>query len=370
MERIPFYNLSPQHDPIRQQLREALDNVLATDWFVLGSALSSFEAEFARYHATNFCVGTGNGLDALYLSLRAAGIGPGDEVIVPAHTYIATWLAVSRTGATPVPADVHESTWLLDPKAVRHSLSAKTKAIIPVHLYGCMCAMEDLMAIAKAHTLTVVEDCAQSAGAKLRNQMAGAFGDAGAFSFYPSKNLGALGDGGAVISQSETLTARIRALRHYGQKQRYDSQEQGVNSRLDEMQAAVLQLKLQHLHWWNEQRRQIAAWYQEELSGIDEIILPQIEAGSEAVYHLFPVRAKQRDALQKFLAGCGIETLIHYPLTPFQQQAYQEMHIASGDFTVAETLASSLLSLPIWPGMTPEMVQRITLNVRKFYFKG
>lgn len=367
MNTIPFYALAPQHDEIKEKLQAALEGVLQSNWYVLGTACENFEKEFKAYHSVPHCVAVGNGLDALYLSLRALDIGPGDEVIVPAHTYVATWLAVSRAGATIVPVDVDQHTWQMEAGPVAQTITARTRAIMPVHLYGFMCDMQAMARLANSHNLKVVEDNAQGTGATYQGKKAGTFGDCGAFSFYPTKNLGALGDGGAVLCSNNEVRLRIAALRNYGQQERYDATVEGINSRLDEIQAAVLSVKLAQLEKWNERRREIAGWYLSALGGISEVTLPDFQKDVIPSYHIFPVRATERDGLQKHLTAKGIQTMIHYPKPPFRQQVYTQFLKWAESFPVADILANTELSLPIWPGMTHAMVERIGREVKAFY---
>jgi dTDP-4-amino-4,6-dideoxygalactose transaminase len=365
--QIPFYSLTPQHDEVSQQLRAAFEDVLQSNWYVLGKACHTFEEKFAAYHTVPYCVTTGNGLDALYLSLRALGVGPGDEVIVPAHTYVASWLAVSRAGASIVPVDVDQRTWQLEARQVATAITSRTKAVMPVHLYGLMCDMQAMMQLAKQHNLRVIEDSAQATGASCHGKRAGTFGDCGAFSFYPTKNLGALGDGGAVLCSHRELQLRLTALRNYGQHEKYDAVVEGVNSRLDELQAAMLSAKLALVEKWNEQRREIARWYSSALSGVSEIKLPLVNKDVTPSYHLFPISVAQRELLQKHLTANGIHTMIHYPKPPFRQQVYNRFLERADTLPVADGLAKTELSLPIWPGMNEAMVTYIGDQVKAFY---
>ncbi|MBC6697783.1 DegT/DnrJ/EryC1/StrS family aminotransferase [Hymenobacter puniceus] len=363
---IPFLAFGPQHDPIREQVLAAVAAVYDSHWYVLGEAVRQFEAEYAQYNGTAECVGVGNGLDALYLSLKALGVGEGDEVLVPSNTYIATWLAVSMTGAKPVPVEPDPATYNLNPERLAAALTARTRAIMPVHLYGQACAMGPILAFAHQHQLWVVEDNAQAHGATWQNKLTGSFGNLNATSFYPGKNLGALGDAGAVTTDSAELAEQIRLLRNYGSRQKYHNEAAGINSRLDELQAAVLRVKLPFLTTWTRQRQQIAAWYDTHLAGVPELVLPATAAGATHVYHLYVVRTPRRDALQQHLTAHGIGTLIHYPVPPHQQPAYQALGYSAGDFPIAEELAATSLSLPLWPGLAEWQVAQISQRIRSF----
>lgn len=363
---IPFLAFGPQHDPIREQVLAAVAAVYDSHWYVMGEAVRQFEAEYARYNGTAHCVGVGNGLDALYLSLKALGVGEGDEVLVPSNTYIATWLAVSMTGAKPVPVEPDPATYNLAPQRLAAAITARTRAIMPVHLYGQACAMGPILDFARQHQLWVVEDNAQAHGATWQGQATGSFGHLNATSFYPGKNLGALGDAGAITTDSAEWAEQVGMLRNYGSRQKYHNEVPGVNSRLDELQAAVLRVKLPLLDAWTRQRQQIAAWYDGYLAGIPELVLPAIAVGATHVYHLYVVRTPHRNALQQHLTAQGIGTLIHYPVPPHQQPAYQALGYQAGDFPIAEELAATSLSLPLWPGLTEQQVARVSGSIREF----
>jgi dTDP-4-amino-4,6-dideoxygalactose transaminase len=367
MKPLPFYSLAAQHTQLRDALADTFSRITEKNQFITGDELRAFEKELAAYHQARYSIGVGNGFDAIYLSLKALGIGEGDEVIVPVHTYIATWLAVSQTGATPVPVDTNASTWLIDTNQIERKISSRTKAIIPVNLYGFPCHLQAIEAMAQQHQLKIVEDNAQAIGASQYGRKTGTFGHCNAFSFYPTKNLGALGDGGAIVTNDERIYQHLRALRNYGQQEKHNTIIKGVNSRLDELQAAWLRVKLPLLDRWNEQRKELAHLYQHELAGIKEITLPQPVPGAEPVYHLFAVAAQRRDSLQHFLAEHEIETQIHYPSLPYQQPAYAELKIPADAFPVAEQLVKELLSLPLWHGMPKEDVLRVSKTIRSFY---
>ncbi len=348
----PFLDLATLHAGLREELLAACARVIDGGQYILGEECRQFEAEFAAFCGTRHCLGVGNGLDALHLILRALDIGPGDEVIVPAHTFIATWLAVSYCGATPVPVDVLADTANIDPARIEAAITGRTRALIAVHLYGQPADMDAINALAAHHGLRVIEDAAQAHGALYRGRPVGSLGDAAAFSFYPGKNLGALGDGGAVTCTDDTLAARIASLRNYGSPRKYFSELRGYNSRLDELQAAILRIKLPHLSAWNEQRRAIAAVYLERLRKLPGLQLPVVADGCLPVWHLFTISCGQREKLAEKLTAAGIGNALHYPLPPHRQQAYADLAIAPGTFPVAERISSETLSLPIDPTMT------------------
>lgn len=343
-------------------LEAAVGRVLDSGWYLLGEELERFEREFAAYCGTRHCVGVASGLSALELTLRAAGIGPGDEVIVPAYTWVATWLAVSATGATPVGVDVLPS-YNLDPEAVRAAVGPRTAAIVPVHLRGEPADMDAIEEIAAAHGLFVLEDAAQAHGAEHRGRRAGSLGDAGAFSFYPAKNLGALGDGGAVTTDDAELAERLRLLRNYGMRSRYEIEADGVNSRLDEIQAAALHEKLPLLDDWNRRRREHARAYAEACSGEERISLPPVSPWASPVWHLFAINHPDRDACREALAAAAIETLVHYPVLPHLSGSYPEQGWRRGSFPVAEALSASTLSLPLYPQLREADRERVAAAV-------
>lgn len=362
--KVPFYDLSAQHERLRPELQEALDRVLAASHLILGPELEAFETEFARFCGAAHCIGVSNGFDALVLALRALDIGPGDEVIVPAHTFVATWLAVTQAGATPVGADVLDD-YTIDPQAVAAAVTPRTRAVMPVHLYGQLADMAAIDAVARRHGLAVIEDAAQSHGASDETANAGALGTAAAFSFYPSKNLGALGDGGAVTTNDAALAARLRRLRNYGSEEKYVHLEPGVNARLDELHAAVLRVKLRHLPESNDARRTLADHYLEALRETS-LILPQARRRSAHVWHLYVIRSGIRDALATHLTNEGIGTLIHYPIPSHLQPAMQSLGYRAGAFPVSECVADEVLSLPFWPGMPSENMQRVAETIGAF----
>jgi dTDP-4-amino-4,6-dideoxygalactose transaminase len=364
MITIPFLDLRAINLRDCDSFHKALDRVLESGWVILGKELESFEASFATYCGVNHCIGVANGLDALHLVLRAWGIGPGDEVIVPSNTYIATWLAVNQCGATPVPVEPHRDTYNLDPRLIEAAVTPRTRAIIAVHLYGQPAEMDSIMAVAQRHGLKVLEDAAQAHGAHLNGRKVGALADAAAFSFYPGKNLGALGDGGAVTTNDKMLAERVAVLRNYGSSRKYVNEVQGYNSRLDEVQAAFLSEKLKRLDSDNYQRKLIADFYLENLSGHSRITLPKIIDRAESSWHLFVIQTPDREFLMQTLADNGIQTMIHYPIPPHEQQAYASQKF-SGTFQISEQLHRHVLSLPMGPTMTVEDAEYVVNCLRR-----
>lgn len=364
---VPFLSFAGQHDPLREEIMAAVGRVYDSHYYVLGESVRQFEQEYAAFSGVAHCVGVANGLDALHLALVALGVGAGDEVLVPSNTYIATWLAVTFVGATPVPVEPDAATYNLDPARLEAAITGRTKAIMPVHLYGQACDMTGIMAVAARHGLAVVEDNAQAQGAAWQGQLTGSFGQLNATSFYPGKNLGALGDAGGLTCQDAALAERVRTLRNYGSQQKYYNERIGYNSRLDELQAAVLRVKLPHLPAWTAERQRLAAAYDARLAGIPELILPRTAPGASHVYHLYVVRTPRRDALQQHLTAAGIGTLIHYPVPPHRQQAYASLGYAEGAFPLAEELARTSLSLPLWPGMSAADLDAVCAAIRGFF---
>lgn len=364
-KHIPFLDLRAAYLELKTEIDEAVACVLDSGSFLLGRQLEAFESEFAAYLGTKCCVGVGSGLDALHLSLRALGVGPDDEVIVPALTYIATWLAVSYSGAKPVPVEPDERTYNIDPGKLEGAITERTKGIIPVHLYGQPAEMDRVREIAQRHALWVVEDAAQAHGARYKGTPVGHLGDLAAWSFYPGKNLGAFGDGGAVTTNNPELADRVRILRNYGSRTKYFNEVQGFNSRLDEVQAAALRVKLKHLDEWNERRRRIAAMYRQELEGTG-LILPYVPRWAEPVYHLYVVRGKQRNALRAHLEDAGVGTLIHYPVPPHLQKAYCGLGLRAGSLPVSEKIHQEVLSLPIGPHLTELQAAGVIQAIREF----
>ena len=363
---IPFLDIKAINLRQRDNFQRALDKVLDSEWLILGGECKAFEQEFATYCGVKHCIGVGNGLEALHLVLCAWNIGLGDEVIVPSNTYIATWLAVTYTGATPIPVEPSAQTCNLDPALIESAITSRTKAIIPVHLYGQTANMSAISAIAKKHGIKVLEDAAQSHGAEHLGQKAGALGDAAGFSFYPGKNLGALGDGGAITTNDSALADKLRTLRNYGSQLKYHNEIVGFNSRLDELQAAFLRTKLPLLDKDNQHRTEIAEIYQQGLGGLKELTLPFISKDGNSAWHLYTIRHPQRDRLAEHLAKHGIATMIHYPIPPHLQPAYSSLGKKKGDYPITEKIHSEILSLPIGPTMPFEQVIKVISAVRQF----
>ena len=363
--KIPFVSFLPMEKELNQELRTAFERVYKRSWYIDGVEDKAFEDAFAKYCGIKYCVGVGNGLDALSLALIALGIKEGDEVIVPSNTYIATALAVTYVGATPVFVEPDIRTFNINPSNIEEKITEKTKAIMPVHLYGQSCDMDPIIEIAKKYNLYVIEDCAQAHGASYKGQKVGAFGDVSGFSFYPGKNLGALGDAGAIITNNKEIAAKVRALGNYGSDYKYHHIYQGKNSRLDEIQAAFLAAKLPHLERMNEDRRKIAGRY---LSGIknQEIILPFVPQYTNPVWHIFGIRCKRRNELEKFLNDAGIGTNKHYPIPIHLQECYKNFGFEKGDFPIAEEISSTELSIPMYYGMTDEEIQYVIDKVNEF----
>ncbi len=364
MTIIPFLNLQAPYCELQADLDRAVSRVMASGWYLLGQELCQFESAFASFCGTRYCIGVGNGLEALELILKAYDIGPGDEVLVPSNTYIATWLAVSNVGATPIPVEPDSRTFNIDSSLIEAAITPRTKAIIAVHLYGQAADMAAIKAIAARHSLKVLEDAAQAHGAMYHNKRAGSLGDAAGFSFYPGKNLGAMGDAGAVTTDDSNLAEKIRKLGNYGSIKKYYNDVKGVNSRLDEVQAAVLNVKLPLLDEWTERRRVLAAIYLQQLADLP-IILPTVIDRAQHVWHLFVIRTAKRNALQAYLQKQGIATLIHYPVPPHQQHAYAEMHDIK--MPICELMHKTVLSLPIGPHLTAADVLTVCHHIRDFY---
>ena len=356
---VPFLDLRAAYLELKPEFDAAYGRVMDSGWYLLGQELEGFEAEFAAYLGVKCCVGVGNGLDALHLILRGYGIGVGDEVIVPSNTYIATWLAVFYAGAVPVPVEPDPATYNLDPRRIEAAITSRTRAILPVHLYGQPADMDPIMELAGRHGLKVIEDNAQAQGARYKGRRTGALGHAAGNSFYPGKNLGAFSDAGAVTTNDEYLAERIRALRNYGSRQKYFNEYKGINSRLDELQAAFLRVKLRKLDEWNDRRRALAARYRAALSDVPGLVLPFVPEWAEPVWHLFVVRHANRDSLQQALTHAGIGTLIHYPVPPHLSGAYADGNWHPGALPVAEALARSVLSLPMGPHLLEDQADEV-----------
>jgi len=353
---IPFLDLHAAYVELKAEIDAAVARVLDSGWYILGAELEAFELEFANYCGAQHCIGVGNGLEALRLSLQAMDIGPGDEVLVPSNTYIATWLAVSQVGATPVPVEPDERTYNMDPQRIEDAITPRTRAILPVHLYGQPADMAPILACAEKHGLEVLADGAQAHGARYRGAAIGGLGNATAWSFYPGKNLGAFGDAGAVTTNDPKLAERIRVLRNYGSRVKYVNEVQGFNSRLDEIQAAILRVKLRHMDDWNARRVRTALRYSEAFAATG-LILPTVVAKAEPVWHLYVVRLMQRDALQAKLGEMGVQTLIHYPIPPHLQQAYAGY--PAPDLAITRAMAEQVLSLPMGPQLTEAQVETV-----------
>lgn len=363
--KIPFVSFLPMERELDKYIKAAFDRVYTRSWYIEGVEDEEFEKAFAEYCDSKYCVGVGNGLDALMLSLKALDVGEGDEVIVPSNTYIATALAVTYVGARPVFVEPEIRTFNIDPSRIEEKITERTKAIMPVHLYGQPCDMDPIMEIAKKHGLLVVEDCAQAHGATYKGKVIGSFGDAAGFSFYPGKNLGALGDAGAVVTNNKELADKIRALGNYGSDYKYHHIYKGNNSRLDEMQAAFLAAKLPYLNKMNEERRRIAQMYMDGITN-PEVILPYVPEDIVPVWHIFGVRCKRRDELENFLKDAGIGTNKHYPIPMHLQKCYKDLGFKEGDFPIAEEISATELSLPMYYGMTDEEVQYVIDKVNEF----
>lgn len=365
---VPFLDLKASYLELKTELDDAYRRVMESGCYILGPEVKAFEHEFAAYCGVKHCIGVGNGLEALHLILRAMEIGPGHEVIVPANTYIATWLAVTYAGATPVPVEPDERTYNIDPILIEEAITPRTRAILPVHLYGQPVDIDPILEIAKRHDLKVIEDAAQAHGARYKGKRTGGLGNAAGFSFYPGKNLGTFGDGGAVSTNDDLLADIIRSLRNYGTRTKYYNEVKGFNSRLDELQAAFLRVKLRKLDRWNDRRKTIANLYRKGLADVPDLTLPYVPDWAEPVWHLFVVRIPERKRLQQHLADNGIQTLIHYPVPPHKQGAYFEM--ASKLFPVSEKIHQEVLSLPTGPAMKKETVSTIIDSIKNFPSKG
>ena len=355
---VPFLDLKAAYLELQSDIDTAIKRVLDSGWYVLGEEVDAFEQEYAAYCEAKYCAGVANGLDALHLALLALGVGAGDEVIVPSNTYIATWLAVSQCGATPIPVEPDAATYNIDPERIEAAITPRTKVILPVHLYGQAANMDPILAIARKHGLKVLEDGAQAHGARYKGKRLGAHGDVVAWSFYPGKNLGAFGDGGAITTDNAEIAERIRVLRNYGSRVKYVNEMCGFNSRLDPIQAAALRVKLKVLDTWNARRATIASHYQIGLANAG-LTLPFVPEWAEPAWHLYVVQHPQRDTLQKQLSEAGIGSLIHYPIPPHLQQAYATAGFAKGQFPLAEQIANQCLSLPIGPHLDDASVSAV-----------
>lgn len=363
---IPYCSFETMHGELSLEMKNKFDCVYRNNYFIMGSELEAFEKEFAEYCGTKYAIGCGNGLDALMLILRALNIGEGDEVIVPSNTYIATALAVSYVGATPVFVEPSENTYTIDPSRIEEKVTEKTKAIMAVHLYGRACDMDGINSVAEKYNLKVVEDSAQAHGAEYKGKRTGGFGIASGFSFYPGKNLGALGDGGAVTTNDSVIAEKVRILRNYGSEVKYYNKYKGVNSRLDEMQAGFLRVKLPHLDKWNKERNRVADIFLQKINNpLIKLPLPSDE-DYYTVWHVFPVMCKQRDRLAEYLKENGIGTLCHYPVPMHLQEAYKELGIPKGELPLAEAISEQELSIPLYYGMTDEEIDYIINVINNF----
>jgi dTDP-4-amino-4,6-dideoxygalactose transaminase len=364
---VPFVDLKTQYNSIREEIQEAFNNVVENSAFIGGKFLEKFESEFSQFCGAQFCIGVGNGTDAIFIALKMLGIGQGDEVITAANSFIATSEAISLTGAKVVFCDVSETTRNLNPDLIEEKITGKTRAIIPVHLYGQPADMDRIVEIAKKNNLFIVEDCAQVHGAKYKGKTAGTFGEAACFSFYPGKNLGAYGDGGAIITDNENLAEKIRMYANHGRSAKYDHEFEGTNSRLDGMQAAILSVKLKHIKKWNSMRNLNARTYNEKLNGIGDIITPIIYDDRDHLFHLYVIRTMERDRLKKFLAENDISSGIHYPIALPNLEAYSYLKHKPEDFPVSSKLQDEILSLPMFPELNIDQINYIVDVIRSFY---
>lgn len=362
---IAWSDLTYIHSVIRDEVNESVKNVLDSNWFIMGKELETFEEEYAQFCGAKHCIGVGNGLDALHIILKAYGIGAGDEVIVPANTFIATALAVSYCGATPVLVDADENTYNIDATKIEEKITDKTKAIMAVHLYGRVADIEKIYQVAEKYNLKVIEDAAQAHCAVLNGKKTGNLGDAAGFSFYPGKNLGAFGDAGAITTNDDELAKKMRALRNYGSEVKYHHIYKGCNSRLDELQAAMLRVKLKHMEEWTKERQRIAQYYIENINN-PKIKLPNAPEREQHVWHIFPIFVEDRDELMKYLNDKGIQTLIHYPIPIHMQECYKELGYNEGDYPVAERLAKQEVSIPLWVGMKDEELKAVVEALNSF----
>lgn len=366
VNQIPFLDLKAPHIELSPQLEAAFDQVINSGWYIMGDQLKQFESEYATYCGVKHCIGVGNGLEALHLILRAYDIGEDDEVIVPSNTYIATWLAATQAGAIPVPVEPDERTYNINPVLIEAAITPKTKAIMAVHLYGQPADMDAINAIARKYNLKVIEDAAQSQGARYKGKLTGSLGDAAGHSFYPGKNLGALGDGGAITTNDDDLADKLRALRNYGSRVKYLNEVKGFNSRLDELQAAFLRVKLRKLDEWNARRKKLAAYYLANLNP-NALVLPFVPEWADPVWHLFVVRTKEREQLQSYLNAANVSTVIHYPIPPHLQSAYKEMGYIAGSLPISELIHEQVLSLPIGPHLDVAIAEKVSRLLNGFY---
>lgn len=362
--RVPFLDLRAAYLELNSELDAAYHRVMNSGWYVLGSEVEAFEEEFAEYCEAKYCISVGNGLDALHLTLRAMEIGVGDEVIVPANTYIATWLAVSYAGAKPVPVEPDKKTFNIDPDKIEAAITDLTRAIIAVHLYGQPADMDRINRIAGQHGLMVIEDAAQAHGALYKGSKVGSLANAAGFSFYPTKNLGAFGDGGAVTTNDSSLAEKVRMLRNYGSKQKNSHETKGFNSRLDELQAAFLRVKLGHLDEWNARRQQVAAYYSDKLANVIGLVAPFVPPWANPVWHLYVLRLSNRPKFQRLLDASGVQSMIHYPIPPHLQEAYKKSYSGKFNLKLTDKLSNEVLSIPMGPHMGAEQLQLVLAALR------
>jgi dTDP-4-amino-4,6-dideoxygalactose transaminase len=365
--KIPFLSFDEMHSIVKQEIISEFNDVYDSNWFILGEKVKLFESKYADYCNTKYSLGVGNGLDAIIIALMALGIKKGDEVIVPSNTYIATWIAITRLNAIPVPVEPKIDTYNIDPNLIEEKITNKTKAIIIVHLYGQICEMDKIIEIKNKYNLFLIEDNAQGQGTTFNGEISGSFGDINATSFYPGKNLGSLGDGGAITTNNFDYYEKSKLLRNYGSNKKYYNQVIGMNSRLDEMQAAFLNVKLKYLDQWNLERNMIAKKYEKKLKSNNNLILPKIAENCSSNYHLFVLRIKNRNELQNHLLKQGIETLIHYPIPPHLQEAYKYLGLKKNDYPIANEIAETCLSLPMFPGLDSSSIEYICDTINKFY---
>jgi dTDP-4-amino-4,6-dideoxygalactose transaminase len=363
---ISFNSFQSQNEQIRDEVIKAMGEAFDSGWYILGERLKRFEKDFSDYCGIKHTLGVGNGLEAIKIALKALNIQPGDEVLVPANTYIATLLAVTEIGAVPVLVEPETESYNLDPKRIEEKITKKTKAIIPVHLYGLPCRMEEILSIAKKHKLFVVEDNAQAVGAEYKNKKTGTFGTINATSFYPTKNLGAIGDSGAITTEDDALAKRVSMLRNYGSEIKYYNETEGYNSRLDEIQAAVLSVKLAYLNQWNKDRIELANYYSKGLSGIETITTPVYEKDFKHVFHLYVIRVQEREKLIEHLNKHSIQTAIHYPVPPYRQKAYKHLELSPVDYPITEKMSAECLSLPLYPGLSKNEQDKIIESIINF----
>jgi dTDP-4-amino-4,6-dideoxygalactose transaminase len=364
---VPFVSFTAQNERVAEESKAVFARFFDSQYYVLGNMTKQFEEDYARFNQVRFAIGISNGLDALHLALKVLGVGPGDEVIVPSNTYIATNLAVEMAGATPIFAEPDIHTYNISPAQIRNVISSKTKAIMPVHLYGQACEMDEIMSIAKEASLFVVEDNAQGHASLFNGKQTGSFGHVNATSFYPTKNVGAYGEAGAITTDSEDMSLLAKVWRNYGSEKRYHNMYKGYNNRIDELQAGLLSVKLKYIAEWTLERQRIGNRYLSNLNGTDGLVLPYTHPNASHVYHLFVVRCDQRDSLQSYLDHNGVKTVIHYPIPPHLQEAYKSSGYKRGDYPLAEALSQTSLSLPLFPGISDEQVDYVSDLVRKFF---